>query len=132
MTHPYLPGLDHGSLVSQMTTLESILRRVIGKFPTYMRPPFLAVDGLVLSTMAELGYHVIGASTDTKDYENDAPDLIHRSIERFRGEFGAGGSVVLAHDVHYHTVNVLVPAMLREVRDRGLIRMWSFFFFFFF
>lgn len=111
-----------------MTQLEAAFRQIIGRAPTYMRAPFLAINGLVLSTMGELGYHVIGASTDTKDYENDHPDLIHRSIEKFRNELSAGGTIVLAHDVHQQTVETLVQAMLDEVRARGLIRMWFKFF----
>lgn len=95
----------------------------IGLIPTYMRPPFLAVDGLVLATMAELGYHVIGASTDTKDYENDTPDRVWVSMEKFQNEVSAGGTIVLAHDVHETTVNILAQYMMDEVRARGLERM---------
>ena len=114
--------MDHNSLVNQMTTMEAIFRQILGnnKTPTYMRAPYLAVDGLVLSTMAELGYHVIGVSVDTKDYEHDRADLVHLSLERFRNEMDAGGSIILAHDIHYHTVEVLVQALLDEIRGRGL------------
>jgi peptidoglycan/xylan/chitin deacetylase (PgdA/CDA1 family) len=40
-----------------------------------MRPPFLRHTPVVLGAMADLGYHVIGASVDTKDYENDVSGL---------------------------------------------------------
>ena len=122
-SHPYLTGMNHDAIITEMSQLESAFMQVMGAYPTYMRPPFLAVDGLVLSTMGELGYHVIGASTDTKDYENNHPDQIHRSIERFRDGMNAGGTIVLAHEIHQQTVDTLLQVMLDDVRGRGLTRM---------
>lgn len=114
-----------------MTRLEESFIRLLGFFPTYMRTPYLFFNGAVLSAMADLGYHVIGASVDTKDYENDDPGLSWRSFEKFRAELGAGGTIVLAHDVHRTTVEVLVDNMLKEIRMRGLrSKSLSFFFLF--
>ena len=108
-----------------MTELEDAFEEVVGVIPRYMRPPFLAVDGKVLSAMANLGYHVIGASIDTKDYENNSPELISRSFEKFRAELNAGGTIVLSHDVHEQTVYSLTRMMLEEIFARGLQRMSS-------
>jgi peptidoglycan/xylan/chitin deacetylase (PgdA/CDA1 family) len=121
--HPYLTSLDYPAIVAQMTQLEDAFMQVLGFYPTYMRPPFLAFNGLVLSAMGDLGYHVISASIDTKDYENDHPDLIPRSFEKFRAELDAGGSIILSHDVHDQTVHTLTRAMLEEIRTRGLQSM---------
>ncbi|EAW10444.1 chitin deacetylase [Aspergillus clavatus NRRL 1] len=118
--HPYLTSLDYNAIVAQMTQLEAAFISVLGFYPTYMRPPYFAYNELVLSAMGDLGYHVIMASIDTKDYENDHPDLIFRSFEKFRNELNAGGSIVLAHDVHEQTVTTLTRAMLEEIRARGL------------
>lgn len=105
-----------------MTQLEGALRGIIGVVPRYMRPPYLAINGVVLGAMADLGYHVISTSIDTKDYENDNPALIANSVNKFNAELNAGGSIVLAHDVHEQTVYTLAKAMLDEVRARGLTR----------
>ncbi|OJJ44113.1 hypothetical protein ASPZODRAFT_2113219 [Penicilliopsis zonata CBS 506.65] len=118
--HPYLTTLDYPTIVAQMTQLETAFRDILGFFPTYMRAPYLMVNGLVLSIMAEMGYHVIGASIDTKDYENDNPGLIWRSFEKFKSELNAGGNIVLAHDVHEQTVRTLVQNMLSEIYGRGM------------
>lgn len=85
-----------------------------------MRPPFLFHDPVVLGAMADLGYHVIGASIDTKDYEHDDPGSNWVSFEKFVREVDAGGTIVLAHDSHEHTVEILVENMLVEVEGRGL------------
>lgn len=103
-----------------MTKLEDAFIQIIGAFPTYMRPPYLAVNSAVLTALGDLGYHVIGASIDTKDYANDDPNLISNSFEKFRNELDAGGSIVLSHDVHQQTVATLTQAMLDEIRARGL------------
>lgn len=103
-----------------MTSLEEAFIQILGGFPVYMRPPYLAVDGVVLQVMTDLGYHVVHASVDTKDYENDSPELIGRSLDKFRAELDAGGTIVLAHDVHQMTVVSLVQPMLDEIRARGL------------
>ncbi|PWY87179.1 glycoside hydrolase/deacetylase [Aspergillus sclerotioniger CBS 115572] len=118
--HTHLPSLDYASIVNEMGALESLFRNIIGVVPTYMRPPFLAVDGRVLAVMAELGYNVVGASVDTKDFENNDPWLIYESVRRFLAGVDAGGSIVLAHDTHAQTVFTLTRAMLEEVARRGL------------
>jgi hypothetical protein len=103
-----------------MTALESAFDRILGFSPTYMRAPYLALSDEVLAVMAELGYHVIGASVDTKDYEFDDPGTNWRALERFLDGVNAGGTVVLAHDSHYITVEILVDNMLAEIEMRGL------------
>ncbi|KAJ5105239.1 hypothetical protein NUU61_002586 [Penicillium alfredii] len=118
--HPYLHTLDYPEIVAQMTELEAAFLRIVGVFPTYMRTPFLMFNGLVLTAMTDLGYHVIGASIDTKDYENDDPGRNWLSFEKFRTELDAGGTIVLAHDVHANTVGILVDNMLDEIEARGL------------
>ncbi|PYH96784.1 glycoside hydrolase/deacetylase [Aspergillus ellipticus CBS 707.79] len=118
--HAYLPSLDYANIVSEMQGLEDLLREFVGVVPRYMRPPYLAMDGRVLAAMDDLGYHVIGASIDTKDFERDDPWLIHDSIRRFVDGVNAGGTIVLAHDLYTQTVYTLTRAMLEEIAKRGL------------
>ncbi|RDH33434.1 glycoside hydrolase/deacetylase [Aspergillus welwitschiae] len=119
--HSFLPALDNPTIINEMNTLESLFRTFIGRVPTYMRPPFLAVDGRILALMTDLGYHVIGPSVDTKDFENNTPQLIGESVRKFVEGVQAGGTVVLAHDTHAQTVWTLTRVMLEESRRRGLI-----------
>ncbi|KAL2870413.1 chitin deacetylase [Aspergillus lucknowensis] len=120
--HPNLPVLSRDQIIQQMTLLESAFESIVGVVPTYMRPPYLSVSDYVLGVMADLGYHVIGASVDTKDYENDHPDLIGRSVEKFNLELDQGGTIILAHDIHEQTVHTLTHIMLDEIVQRGLQR----------
>lgn len=103
-----------------MNLLESALQQILGYFPTYMRPPYFSTNNLVLQTMAELGYHVITADIDTLDWANDSEQAIQTSVQRFKDGLNAGGSIELSHDVHQWTAEVLVQAMIDEVKRRGL------------
>ncbi|KAJ5645414.1 Glycoside hydrolase/deacetylase beta/alpha-barrel [Penicillium longicatenatum] len=117
--HLSLDTLSYNEIITQMTDLEDAFMRILGFFPTYMRAPYLMVTADVLNAMTELKYHVIGASIDTKDYENDHPDDSWRSFEKFRAELDAGGTIVLAHDTHQTTVEILLDNMLTEIALRG-------------
>lgn len=103
-----------------MNLVESALMQILGYYPTYMRPPYFSTNDLVLQTMSELGYHVIQAGIDTLDWANDSQSGIQTSVQRFVDGLNAGGSIELSHDVHQWTANVLVQAMIDEVKRRGL------------
>lgn len=106
-----------------MSRLSAEIRNITGVAPTYMRPPYLEVNDLVLSVLGDLGYRVISASIDTKDYEHNDPELIDRSYERFIEEWEAGGTIVLAHDTHRETVETLTRQILEGAKVRGIKSM---------
>ena len=85
-----------------------------------MRPPYFSTNALVLQTLGEMDFHVVNANIDTKDYANDSEDGIETSLQIFRDGLAAGGSLVLAHDVHRWTAEKLVSGMIEEVQSRGL------------
>ncbi|KAI5464882.1 polysaccharide deacetylase family protein [Mariannaea sp. PMI_226] len=119
-SHPDLTTLSSAQVKSQMTKLESALVDIIGKFPTYMRPPYLTTNSKVLKTLGDLGYHVIEDSIDTHDWENDTPDAIKTSEKLFNKALNAGGSITLCHDVYEQTADALLPHMISAIKNRGL------------
>lgn len=100
----------------QMTKMEDELLRIIGRRPTYMRPPYFATNDQSNRVMRELGYQVVIADIDTNDWQN-APATSYRD---FVTGLNNKGSIVLAHDVHASTVDTLLPQMIAEVKRRGL------------
>jgi peptidoglycan-N-acetylglucosamine deacetylase len=114
--------LDYDGIVSEMGQLATALKSIIGVSPTYMRPPYFVTNAAVLETLGGLGYHVIEADIDTKDYENDSEALIQNAVNTFDAGIDAGGSIELSHDVHQWTANVLVQAMIDKVKSKGLTR----------
>lgn len=127
MEHASLPSLSYEQIVQQMTKLEGILQSAMGDIPTYMRPPYFEVNEQVLAAMNELGYKVIQSSIDTKDYENNDVSRIDISYEKFVNELNAGGSIVLAHDIHEQTVVSLARRMMEEIKARGFKSMFFLF-----
>ncbi|KNG80268.1 putative chitin deacetylase [Aspergillus nomiae NRRL 13137] len=119
LDHANLPSLSYEQIVQQMTSLEGVLQSAMGDIPTYMRPPYFEVNEQVLAVMRQLGYKVVESSIDTKDYENDDPTRIDISYEKFVNELNAGGTIVLAHDIHEQTVVNLAQRMLEEISARG-------------
>jgi hypothetical protein len=123
---------------------EMALRNIIGVFPTYMRPPYSSCTAACgcEADLQELGYHITyfvilvtslavyimlispSKDLDTQDYLNDSPTLIQNSKNIFDAAL-QGKSVytadflVIAHDIHNQTSNVLVEYMLKGILAKG-------------
>ncbi|KAI2788475.1 putative peptidoglycan-N-acetylglucosamine deacetylase [Penicillium oxalicum] len=119
-SHLNLTTVPYQTILSEMYHLEQAFSDILGFIPTYTRTPWLHVNDLVLSAMADLQYHVIGASIFTDDKTNDASDRTGRSLEMFREGLKQGGSILLAHDSQKYTAEKLVGDMIQEVKRRKL------------
>ncbi|KAK3990147.1 family 4 putative carbohydrate esterase [Cladorrhinum sp. PSN332] len=123
-SHLDLTYLPQDQRTFQMQQLETALNNVLGKVPTYMRPPYASCDNDCVPTIEGLGYHVINFDVDTKDYEyKESPEAMQTAIDNFNSAVANGARdssfLVLSHDVHEMTVEVLVPAMLETIREQG-------------
>lgn len=118
--HADLATLDRAGIVSQMNQLSTALRGIIGKAPRYMRSPYFSTSDLALQTLRELNFHVIHASIDTLDWQNDSESAIETSVQLFNDGLDQGGTIELSHDVHQWTANTLVQAMIDELNSRQL------------
>ncbi|KAH6691494.1 polysaccharide deacetylase family protein [Plectosphaerella plurivora] len=114
--HPYLTQVTKSVARAQMIKVEEHLLKLIGKFPVYMRPPYLDTNAQVLGYLKELDYRVISRDVETNDWQKNPT----ASIAAFISSVNAGNRLVLAHDVHKETVEVLLPAMIKEIQKRGL------------
>ncbi|KAF9879486.1 polysaccharide deacetylase [Colletotrichum karsti] len=119
-SHPDLATLGDADIIPEMTTLEDALINIIGKYPTYMRPPYFSWNDNTLSILKALEYHVIHADVDSLDYANNAPLGNLTSVGIFEEGVNKGGSIALAHEVHQNTAEYLVPEFLRIIKEKGL------------
>jgi peptidoglycan/xylan/chitin deacetylase (PgdA/CDA1 family) len=107
----------------QIVELEKALFHVIGKAPTYLRPPYGSCTDDCLADTERLGYHVVNFDVDPKDYMHNDPDDIGSAMENFSralDERQWGDSfLVLSHDSLRTTAESLVPYMLMEIKQRG-------------
>lgn len=118
-SHPQNFGsMSTNDLNSQMTRLEQALANIIGKKPTYMRPPYLATGGNVLSVMKNLGYKVITDDIDTGDWNNQSPQQSQQLFTRAGA--GGNGHIPLMHETYASTVNTLTPWLINWAKNNNL------------
>ncbi|KAF2671330.1 glycoside hydrolase/deacetylase [Microthyrium microscopicum] len=119
-SHADLATLDAAGITSQMTQLEAAFTSIIGKIPTYMRPPYFSTNALVLSTLGGLGYKVIQADVDTLDWEYGPEGQIATSEQIFQSGLDSGATINLSHDPLPNTISDLVPYMINAIKAKGL------------
>ncbi|KAK4232192.1 chitin deacetylase [Podospora fimiseda] len=123
-SHQDLTLLDLDGQTFQMKQLETAINNVVGRVPTYMRPPYASCQGDCVPNIEGLGYHVVNFDIDTLDWQNkDLAEQMQVSIDNFNSAVDNGGQdssfLVLSHDVHENTVEVLVPQMLQTIKKNG-------------
>lgn len=121
-----LTTLTSAARKEEMYKNEAAFSNILGVFPTYMRPPYLAFDNNCEQCgpdMVALGYHVISTDLDTKDYENDDPTLIQNSKDTFASYTAlspaSNSYIVLTHDTHYQTVYNLTAYEIQRAAATG-------------
>ncbi|KAA8624620.1 CDA1 xylanase chitin deacetylase [Pyrenophora tritici-repentis] len=115
---PNFGSLSTNDLTTQMTRLDQALVNIIGKKPTYMRPPYLATGGNVLPTMRTLGYRVITNDVDSGDWSGNTPQ---QSQQKFQQAGTSGnGHIPLMHETYASTVNTLTPWLITWAKNNNL------------
>lgn len=125
-THLDLSAISQSDRKNQMWKNEMALRNILGKIPTYMRPPYSSCVGQCETDMEDLGYHVTYFDVDTDDYEHDDPTLIQDSKNWFKGNITKGGATAknsqwleIGHDIHEQTAYNLTDYMLNTLTGLG-------------
>ncbi|KAF2728015.1 glycoside hydrolase/deacetylase [Polyplosphaeria fusca] len=118
-SHPQSFGsMSASQLTTEMQKVEQALVNIIGVKPTYMRPPYLATGGSVLSTMKTLGYRVITDDVDAGDWNNKSPQQSQQEFTR-AGASG-NGHIPLMHETYASTVNTLTPWLINWAKQNNL------------
>jgi len=118
--HADLATLTAAQITNEMLQLEAAHLAIIGKAPTYMRPPYLSTNALVISTLVGLGYKIIEVDIDTQDWAEDPIGEVALSIQWYEGNQTAGGTISLNHDPYQPTADTFVPAIITYLAGKGL------------
>ncbi|KUJ20398.1 carbohydrate esterase family 4 protein [Mollisia scopiformis] len=125
-SHPDLCNITSDQRKNEMYKNEMALRNILGVIPTYMRPPYSSCTAECgcEADLKELGYHITYFDLDTQDYLNDSPTLIVNSETIFDNAIANSSSttddfLVIAHDIHNQTSQVLVEYMLKGLTTAG-------------
>ncbi|RPA75974.1 chitin deacetylase-like protein [Ascobolus immersus RN42] len=117
-THANLQNLGTQQIQTEMSRLETAFKNILGKKPTYMRPPNGAAGGQVPNVMRQMGYRVINWDVDSGDWNNVG---LGTSQQRYQ-QAGSGGQghIVLNHETVAYTVQQLVPWVINWAKQNNL------------
>lgn len=103
-SHPNLTTISADQVKQEIELTQSAIEEVIGHRPTFMRPPYGAVNG---SVAAAAGLASIYWNVDTQDWSNRDPHLILSQVKAYTNP----GAIILMHDIHQTTVDGLEPVL---------------------
>lgn len=110
--------MSSDQITQEMQQYEQALANIIGVTPAYMRPPYLATGGQVLSTLGSLGYKVITDDVDSGDWNGQS---VSQSQEAFQQAGTSGnGHIPLMHETYDSTVRELTPWLIDWAQSNGL------------
>jgi peptidoglycan/xylan/chitin deacetylase (PgdA/CDA1 family) len=123
-SHPHMNDITDDQRYDEMVKTEMAIRNILGKYPTYMRPPYTECNDACQTVMKNLGYVIANYDLDTQDWAHqdniqEAKDIFYRGMEDTPGGPQSGHRVVLAHDIHEQTVSSLIPYMLEYLKTKG-------------
>lgn len=121
--------VDNETRYHEVHDLEVALFNVLGKYPTYFRPPYGDCLGECVSQMSGMGYHVVTWDVDTEDWKYSTPDTWEKAVQIY-SKLTADPRVlswrpylVLLHDVLETTATQTLLHILQRVRVFGRNRL---------
>jgi hypothetical protein len=118
--HQDLSLITQQQRYDQMVRNEMAIRNIIGKYPTYMRPPYSSCNDACQGVLKELGYVVTSFDLDTDDYRQLSKEKIQTAKDNFKKGIDGGNRLSIEHDIHELTALNLTDYMLDYVYSHGL------------
>ncbi|MCJ1260168.1 chitin deacetylase [Lobaria immixta] len=121
-SHYDLDDLSSDMRKQQMVKNERAIANIIGKYPTYMRPPYskCTADTGCQADMKALGYHRIYFDLDTTDFENPTTTNIPKGIvQKALTSPTAKDYLAIQHDVVEQSVTNLSPYFFAQIKAKG-------------
>ncbi len=113
-SHPELPKLPVGQIAGEIDRTNDAIKQATGITPAILRPPYGAVNGVVLEQLRLRGMSSILWSVDTRDWADRNSEIVCS-----RAVAGAHpGAIILMHDIHQTSVNA-VPCILNALKQQG-------------
>ncbi|GGK77415.1 deacetylase [Sphaerisporangium melleum] len=112
--HPHLPSLPDDDIRDQLTRTQDVIRKVTGREPGLMRPPYGDTDERVSGIAAELGLSQIVWNGTSRDWElRDTAAITKKVLGLAKRD-----RVVLMHDIWPQTVKAM-PKILTTLEKKG-------------
>ncbi|KAL8997485.1 MAG: hypothetical protein Q9169_003265 [Polycauliona sp. 2 TL-2023] len=121
-SHYSLSNIPSAVRKDQMVKNERAIANIIGKYPTYMRPPYsqCSQGSGCWADMKALGYHRVYFDLDTQDYLN--PTTIQKSKDIVKQILGTGGAtdyLSIQHDLVEQSVTNLTSYYFDLIQAKG-------------
>lgn len=116
-SHPDLSSLDERTVREQLERTDALVRRVSGRPPAMLRPPFGHLSGVTLRVAGEMGYDIALWSLELHE-KSQGP----AANAAYLAAHLVPGTVLLAHDGGGRQRRVGVealPPFIRQARARG-------------
>lgn len=123
-SHYSLSSITSTMRKDQMAKNERAIANIIGKYPTYMRPPYSQCDAAsgCQADMKALGYHRVYFDLDTQDYLNPSPLQIGNSkaiVSSILAQPGASDWLSIQHDIVQQSVTNLTSYYFDLIKAKG-------------
>jgi peptidoglycan/xylan/chitin deacetylase (PgdA/CDA1 family) len=123
-SHQDLSVISETQRYDQMVKNEMAFRNILGKYPTYMRPPYSSCNEACQNMLKTLGYIVSYFDLDTDDYNQlaniqVAKDNFKRILDETPGGPASGDRLAIGHDIHEATALSLTGFMLEYLKSKG-------------
>ena len=113
-SHPELPKLSVDQIAGEIDRTNEAIRQATGVKPSILRPPYGAVNSVVLEQLRLRNMSSILWSVDTRDWADRNSQIVcSRAVAGARP-----GAVILMHDIHQTSVNA-VPCILSSLKQQG-------------
>ena len=113
-SHPELPKLPVDQIAGEIDRTNDTIKQATGVTPAILRPPYGAVNGVVLEQLRLRGMSSILWSVDTRDWADRNSDIVcSRAVAGARP-----GAIILMHDIHQTSVGA-VPCILSALKQQG-------------
>ena len=113
-SHPELPKLPVNQIAGEIDRTNDAIKQATSVTPAILRPPYGAVNGVVLEQLRLRGMSSILWSVDTRDWADRNSDIVcSRAVAGARP-----GAIILMHDIHQTSVNA-VPCILSALKQQG-------------
>lgn len=113
-SHPELPKLPVNQIAGEIDHTNDAIKQATGVTPAILRPPYGAVNGVVLEQLRLRGMSSILWSVDTRDWADRNSDIVcSRAVAGARP-----GAIILMHDIHQTSVGA-VPCILSALKQQG-------------
>ncbi|KAK5945069.1 hypothetical protein PMZ80_002272 [Knufia obscura] len=120
-SHPKLDNLNSAQRKDEMHKVERAIANIIGKIPTFMRPPMIICNNDCQKDMRDLGYHVANWEIDSEDWVTPLKTdhhIIHDVLIPAMDRAGPNGSLfTIQHDTRANTAKI-VDALLTHMHEK--------------